>query len=393
MIDNKKDNHIYGLAKWGVHYRKKIVCPACGSKSFVPYVELASGNIVSEERCGRCDRQDKCGYHCTPTEFLKDFGWNAERYKINPERAPKPISTIDNKWLIESTATTNFIENNLIVFLANLFNEQHWLYKYINKLTVYEAFMLYNVGTSNDENMSGGCVFWYINHKGQILTGKIMAYDNTGHRVKSDFSINWVHKKLIGKDDRITNAFNKGSCLFGIHLLTRIEVKPEGFYFNGNKIEEFGIVESEKTAIIASMVKKDTMWFATGGLSNLNYDAIRPIIDFINKNAFLDKKKYLIMLYPDFGAEQLWINKKKEMEHVNILQVHGYEFAPTKSIYQQNPIANEESLEKICLIYNMPKGTDIADWILSEHMTNEQQLFCEIKRKQTLPRDDEYGDI
>ena len=55
----------YQLAKRG-----KWVCPECGRKTFVCYVDT-NGNVL-DEGVGKCDRADKCAYHYTPRQYFAD---------------------------------------------------------------------------------------------------------------------------------------------------------------------------------------------------------------------------------------------------------------------------------------------------------------------------------
>ena len=78
-----------------------------------------------------------------------------------------------------------------------------------------------------------------------------MLYNaHSGKRVKEPFShITWAHKVLN------LHNFSLKQCFFGEHLLN--EYKP------------IAIVESEKTAIIASAYIPKFNWIAVGSLNNL----------------------------------------------------------------------------------------------------------------------------
>ena len=362
----------YIFAKWGEHYRKKMVCPSCGQKSFVPYVNAQDSKFMDDSKVGKCDRADKCGYHCTPSEYKRDHGWNAEKYKPKVIETIKPISTIDLKYLNQSVNNSDKGMNRLKNYLSTRFTEDEWQYEFINKQTVENAFKRYFVGTSKMFN--GSAAFWYVDSKGRVLTAKIMSYDDNGHRVKDGFAITWAHKVL---DQYNIPDFNKGSCLYGSHLLRQLETKSNKLFIGDQYISEFGIVESEKTAVIASMVFPTTLWLATGGLSNVSYEMLRPVIEIVNKLNFLGKEDTPIVMYPDYGAEDKWLNKKKELEDISILYVHGYEFFPDKSLHQQFPTANEDSIEHCCLKYGYPKGFDLADIILE----TKESLFDKEKFK------------
>lgn len=91
--------------------------------------------------------------------------------------------------------------------------------------------------------------------------------------------MNWVHSVL-----KLQN-FNLNQCLFGLHLL------------NSDKQKAIAIVESEKTAVIASIGFPEFIWMATGGLINLKRDMMKP----------LTNRK--IILFPDAGCYETWIEK------------------------------------------------------------------------------------
>ncbi len=62
------------------------------------------------------------------------------------------------------------------------------------------------------------------------------------------------------------------------------------------------IVESEKTAMLMSVLMPDYTWLATGGLSNLN-----PVI-------FSALKRYKIQLFPDLGGFPTWQKKADQLK-------------------------------------------------------------------------------
>ena len=80
-------------------------------------------------------------------------------------------------------------------------------------------------------------------------------------------------------------------CLFGEHLL-RDKVKP------------IAIVESEKTAIIASAYIPNFTWLASGSLYNLNAEIC----------SVLEGRR--VILFPDLNCFQKWDEKAKALEHI-----------------------------------------------------------------------------
>ena len=136
-------------------------------------------------------------------------------------------------------------KNNLILYLFEKFGIE----------VVNAAISRYFVGTSKHRN--GATVFWQIDLQGKIRAGKIIVYGMDGRRRKDILpKVQWVHSIL-----KLQN-FSLAQCFFGEHLLAE-------------KGKPVAIVESEKTAVIASICKPKAIWLACGGSEGLNNDKCR----------------------------------------------------------------------------------------------------------------------
>jgi hypothetical protein len=111
-----------------------------------------------------------------------------------------------------------------------------------------KAVETYKIGTSKARH--GANVFWYIDNCQKVRGGKIMLYNASTGKRKDFFS--WTHSRL-----KLTD-FNLKRCFFGDHLL------------KSNPLKNIGIVESEKTAIISSLIFPDMIWLASGGKNGLD---------------------------------------------------------------------------------------------------------------------------
>ncbi len=103
-----------------------------------------------------------------------------------------------------------------------------------------------------------------------------MLYNpTTGHRVKEPRSyVSWVHTELE------LEHFNMKQCLFGEHLLA------------GYPTKAVAIVESEKSALVASHFMPDFVWLATGGIHGcFKADTVGVL------------KNRAVILCPDLGSE------------------------------------------------------------------------------------------
>ncbi len=108
----------------------------------------------------------------------------------------------------------------------------------------------------------------------------------TGKRIKKPFNhISWVHTVL-----KLQN-FNLKQCFFGEHLLHE-------------KHKPVAIVESEKTAIIASIYLPNFIWLAVGSLTNLNKEKCNIL------------KGRSVILFPDLNGFEKWSVKAKEFSHI-----------------------------------------------------------------------------
>lgn len=151
---------------------------------------------------------------------------------------PRPISFVDPS--VMEASLKGYDQNNFVLFLQTRFGKA-------NAMKAVEA---YKVGTS--KRWPGANIFWQIDPEGKIRSGKIMLYNpSTGKRQNKN---SWVHSVLKEED------FNLNQCLFGSHLLKYDSYKS------------VAIVESEKTAIIASVLKPEFIWLATGGKNGLQPD-------------------------------------------------------------------------------------------------------------------------
>ena len=273
---------------------KKFICPNCGKRSFVRFVDNETGNYITENY-GRCDRESQCRYFYNPVNEKKHFN----NFKITQVT---PTSYIDSM-LVEQTEI-DYSQNNFVKFLRKYF-----VSKQIGK--VLEA---YHIGTS--KHWEGANIFWQIDNKNRVRTGKIMLYnEETGKRIKEPYNhVNWAHSVLKLKDYKLKQ------CLFGLHRINIEISKP------------IAIVESEKTAIIMSIEAPEFLWLATGSKANLKEELLQPI------------KNRIIILHPDKGEFQDW------QKVVIQLKAKGYKIAISK-------LREEMELER---------GYDLADYYVKE---------------------------
>jgi hypothetical protein len=260
-------------------------CPSCQQrdKTFSLYINTETGEHI-HPTVGRCNRESNCGHHYAPKQYFQDNNISFDKpqqkaYKPRPVTPqPKPVSFIPVevfKASLKAHETNHFVQ-----FLINLFGVE----------VASQLVSRYFIATSKHWN--GATVFWQIDTQGKVRTGKIMLYSpTTGKRVKEPFNhINWVHKALKQPE------FELRQCLFGEHLLI-------------DKTKPIAIVESEKTAVIASVYLPHFIWVAVGSLTNLNAEKCSIL------------KGRTVTLFPDLNGFDKWSSKAKELSHLAIFTV------------------------------------------------------------------------
>ena len=290
-------------------------CPHCKIKGvFTKYINMQTNEHLNDA-VGCCNRLLKCGYHYKPKQYFQDNNFKDEKPTLNryiPQSRSNPNTSFIDKKIFSESMNRNK-PNYFIDYLASL-----WDYEIANHLAEK-----YKVGTSKYWN--GATVFWQVDIQGKIRTGKTMLYNSySGKRIKKPYNhINWAHK-LLKLDD-----FNLEQCYFGEHLLNEGPNKP------------VAIVESEKTAIIASVYLPEFIWLACGSVNNLNETKTKVL------------KGRNVVLFPDLNCFELWNNKIPGLTNLVTFR--------TSSLLELRATENEKK-----------QGLDIADYLVK---INPKKLF------------------
>lgn len=238
---------------------RKLECPRCGQKRFVPYVATADGQTIAKDEhgsaiYGKCDRQDHCGYHLYPSH-VSDEGIR----KVEP-KPKKPLRFYPSSVRVD-------INTPLFDYAARLLGASRAM----------EVWNTYKIGRDGSRT-----VFWQIAKDGEVRTGKSIPYGEDGHRIKTDaHPANWLHCSPNWKGWHDGEELRQ--CYFGEHLLT---VRPE---------DKVVIVESEKTAALMSSISDGWIWLASGGAQGLKNE---------DKNKALEGRD--VWLMPDNGQYWNW---------------------------------------------------------------------------------------
>jgi len=255
-------------------------CPSCQQrdKTFSLYIDTETGEYI-HPTVGRCNRESNCGYHYPPKQYFQDNKISFDTpqpsaFKPRPIAPhPKSVSYIPVEVL--KSSLKGHETNHLVTYFIDLFGVE----------VASQLVSRYFIATSKHWN--GSTVFWQIDAQGKVRTGKIMLYSpTTGKRVKEPFNhINWVHKVLKTAD------FGLKQCLFGEHLLI-------------DNSKPVAIVESEKTAVIASVYLPQFIWLAAGSKDGLNAEKCSIL------------KGRAVTLFPDLNGFNKWSSKANELSHL-----------------------------------------------------------------------------
>lgn len=250
--------------------KTKTICPFCGKEDFQPYCAENSNEALPYQ--GYCSRCNSCitplEYHFAQEQIIADYSndYSSRALKnagIKYDEAA-PVKMLERKFI-----TAGLIYNNLFKYLSTKFDRNE----------VKMICNIYGLATHKVGKWFGAAIFYQYNKDDQRQAVKIIQYDEkTGHRITGN-DMKDENKDLLYQKPLIEQG---KYCLFGRHLLNRPD--SEG--------KPICIVESEKTAIIASIVYPEAIWMAAGSCYYLDYE--KKIQDIENRE---------IILFPDVDGK------------------------------------------------------------------------------------------
>lgn len=271
----------------------RLECPHCHDKrSLVPYVDKETGEIL-DPSCGRCNHESGCGYHYKPSQYLRDNGWRDSPSCQQPQQMRRnavvahPIEKVDKPLDIIPLSVVKGIYNgcyqsNLEKWLLSIFKDEQ---------KVKSVLALYCVCGLPD----GRTVFWQFDEECRCRSGKVIQYKQNGHRVKigdpemiGSIEVGWIHSRLK-REGVLPEDWTMSQCLFGEHLIPVFDTR------------RIGIVESEKTCLIMSIVEDSFLWLACGGLGQFSEQKMKC----------LEGRE--VVLFPDQGCHEKWQKVKDRL--------------------------------------------------------------------------------
>ena len=255
------NNYRYQLEKYRGRATRHV-CPQCGRKqAFTRYIDTYNNNIYINDRVGKCNRLDKCGYHYTPRQYFEDNPWLRENKDACPffhfdrengqmdngqsrPEPPKRVMELPKRVMQDSLAKTS--------------SYMRWFERRFGREAARRVAEEYHVGGAEDH-----AIFWQIDIEGRLRTGKIMAYDElTGKRIHG--MVDWVHA-ILRREGALPEAWELTQCLYGEELLRR---HPEAVV---------ALAEGAKTAHVGSVLMPAMVWVTVDSMLALKAELLQPL--------------------------------------------------------------------------------------------------------------------
>jgi hypothetical protein len=338
MTEQRKWNLEKGSRKWH--------CPECKKKTLKRYQWEGTTDYVGDD-FGRCDRENNCGYHRLPNKEVSEPLTPNLRPKLPPPTQLFPNGQYLEK--IRKARDTNFHGFMIGLGIPDSHLEKwgvggHW------KFTTFE---------SRDVN-------------GVVLNVKHVAYTAEGKRDKSvgtggepQFIPYYLGKSYLKNQKIETDAakledwqdyYRFARCFYGEHLW--------------DKEKDTCLVESEKTAVVASYFFPEYNWLATGGNNGMLYEQfelfygykgrIWNIVD--NDTAGIKKSKTIA-----------WLDKLAEM--------------------RENP----EEIISVNILEGKPLGYDLADAVIYDGYRDADEFSQKLRNswdcRKVLLVDEDTGEV
>ena len=294
----------------------RYTCPRCEHRRcFTRYVDTATGEHLAEH-VGRCDRVDRCGHHVKPRDHFAAGGERPSDEWVPP---PPPPELPGFRMCREDVRSKLGKPCRLLDYLSTVNG--------LDPEQVRHTAWEYCVGGWPEPGKyQGAAVYWQVDHAGHVRSAKVVQYDPpTGHRIHGAAS--WAHALAGG----IPDGFKLDQCLFGEHLLDKYPEAP------------VGIVEAEKTALVARLFVPSVLWLAVGGLGELKLAKLLPLAG------------RHVTLWPDLGKGfSEWSTKAPDL-------------AP---LFASLTVA--DLLERLATDAERESGLDLADYLLNPGPAEER---------------------
>ena len=304
-----------GLKKQGVRY--EALCPFHADKSMGSFIVYPKGNCYKCFSCGAKGgvidflmEHEKLSYPDAIRWLGKKYNIDVDNVDVNwtytPRPAPPPLELLE---LPESMVTGTYraicvngvIVDNLVNWMTTGIN-----WDYVQRKRLAEVLHNYHVG----HGKNGHTIFWQIDEKGRVRTGKMMKYKPDGHRDKEgSWNFDFIHSVL-------SRTFHDNDPWPYPHIFNPDKQEARLTFFGMHLLNQFPnaaikIVESEKTALLMATAYGNhsmQLWMACGGLEMITRERLQPLLD----------QHRRIILYPDRDGIEKWQMKAEQMHYSHI---------------------------------------------------------------------------
>ena len=311
---------------------RKHVCPACGHKRFVRYIDRETGEYLPAQY-GRCDREDDCRYHLNP--YTDGYGRDGGGVPSVPFRlmAPrrKAAATACAPVLVPAEVYTPFEAAGMESGFAR--NLRYNVPFPFPDTDISKVVRLYRLGAVTGGRFAGGVCFPFIDGGGGVRAVQVKCFDDTNHTTATTF----LHA-LLSRGDWVADyekQEKKITCLFGAHLLEKYPRNP------------VALVEAPKTAIIGTLY----FGFPDEG------ENVPVWVAVYNKSSFTPDKLHVLAgrrveVWPDLSKDGATFNEWK---------------AKAEAMAAENcrlSFRFNDYLEEIATDEQRTRGLDLADFLI-----------------------------
>jgi len=278
---------------------KKYICPQCGKKSFVRYIDTKTRRLLPV-KYGRCDRETSCAYHRNP---YKDGYGKKDDYSMPTLTAVTSARTVvPTKYIPVDILKKTLVGYDQNAFIQNLLYHIPFPFK---EKDIERVIGLYYLGSIISGYRKSAITFPYIDIAGNVRTIQVKQFNKANHTTGTDFLHSIIEKQHKQNNESLPEwltEYQKNekvvTCLFGEHLLKKYQYNP------------VALVEAPKSAIYGTLyfgfpdTTENLLWLAVYNVSSLTFKKCQVL------------KGRRVFLFPDLSndgkAFDLWSRKAKE---------------------------------------------------------------------------------
>jgi len=340
------------MYKYTLTNKRRSDCPFCFKHGkYSAFMNTKTGELAPIEygMCSSCQKSNR-----PPDNYIQGESIHVDDDKLGYYEA----DTLHVNSINQYHKPSSYVQNNFIEALERKFGEK----------PVKRVVDLYKLGRFVDS----GIVFPYLYTDKHICTAKIMFYDDNLHRIREGKKQypSYLHNSEYKDDKGIYHDYNNYEYDDdGNEVIVPFKLKLCLFGHNqvvNNKHKTICLVESEKTAVIMSIVLPEFIWVASSG---------KPMIQDY-KFLFFTQRKCLV--FPDLSADdnvyQDWLEK---LTYYN--RKYGYDFEIID--YYSEFLKYDNEMIRYC---KCEGKFDIADFVLDFNYNNVYTAFIRNKLGLTI---------